>query len=304
MALRGTLTHRKTRRLASALGIDQCRALGILEALWHVCAENQVDGGIGRMSNQDIADEMYYGGEPDCLISALMKSGWLDAVENTVERGRLFVHDWHEHADDSVNSKLIQWTKCYANGEPPRLRKLPKDARDRVSARFTERYGVKIWEKLVSLRKDEDLAHIQSPESRARVQSQSPDIKPVEALAPPPAASLELVPAKKPAVKGTRFTLRPLPPEWAQYAVKNREWSPQQAQEVYDDFSDYWISKAGPGSTHADWFATWRRWVRNQRAPPGTKQADFPDRNRQRRQEVLAGLKWMGGKSDESTGIV
>lgn len=199
MALRGTLTHRKTRRLASALGIDQCRALGILESLWHVCAENQADGGIGRMADQDIADEMYYGGDAGELIKALMKSGWLDAVENTVERGRLFVHDWHEHADDSVNAKLIQWTKCYANGEPPRLRKLPKDARERVAARFVERYGAKIWVKLESLRKDENLAHIQSqiPEPEPDSRGQRPE--PVCATAPdPPAEKPE--PAKPPTV--------------------------------------------------------------------------------------------------------
>lgn len=39
MALRGTLTHRKTRRLARLLEVDGPTALGILEALWHVTAE-------------------------------------------------------------------------------------------------------------------------------------------------------------------------------------------------------------------------------------------------------------------------
>ena len=39
MALRGTLTHWKTRLLANELGVSPAHALGLLEALWHVTAE-------------------------------------------------------------------------------------------------------------------------------------------------------------------------------------------------------------------------------------------------------------------------
>jgi hypothetical protein len=63
MALRGTLTHRKTRKLALALKIDAC-SLGILEALFHVTAECAPDGGIGKMTDADIAMEMFCDRDP------------------------------------------------------------------------------------------------------------------------------------------------------------------------------------------------------------------------------------------------
>jgi hypothetical protein len=175
MALRGVLTHRKTRRLAKILGIDQCGALGVLEALWHVTAENQPDGGIGRMKNSDIADEMFSDRDPDELIAALEKSGWIDTSESC----RLFVHDWHEHADDSIRSKMIQWTRLFANGEPPRLTKISKDSRPRIIAKYVERHGEIIRRKMESVRTEEQPAHdahgghiqSQSPEPESRVQS-------------------------------------------------------------------------------------------------------------------------------------
>lgn len=104
MALRGTLTHRKTRRLAKILNIHPCFALGLLEALWHVTAEQQPDGGIGRMSDQDIADEMFYEGDATELISALHEAGWIDKHALL----RFIIHDWQDHADQSVKRKVAR----------------------------------------------------------------------------------------------------------------------------------------------------------------------------------------------------
>ena len=36
-------------------------------------------------------------------------------------------------------------------------------------------------------------------------------------------------------------------------------------QTVFDAFKDYWMSQAGLRATKADWMATWRNWVRNQK---------------------------------------
>ena len=44
------------------------------------------------------------------------------------------------------------------------------------------------------------------------------------------------------------------------------------AKEVADSFHDYWIAKSGKDATKTDWAATWRNWVRNQRAPPSSGQ--------------------------------
>lgn len=112
MALRGTLTHRKTRRLAAALGIDPCLALGIMESLWHVTAEQAPQGDIGHMSNQDIADEIYYSGDPEKLIKALLAVGLLE----TSEECRLVVHHWEHHADQAVRRKLQRHGKEFKTG--------------------------------------------------------------------------------------------------------------------------------------------------------------------------------------------
>lgn len=105
MALRGTLTHRKTRRLARLLNIPIPCALGVMEALWHVTGEQAPDGAIGRMSDDDIADEMFWdatSGEE--LVNALVAAALLDVDDEH----RLVVHDWHEHADRHVKRKLVR----------------------------------------------------------------------------------------------------------------------------------------------------------------------------------------------------
>lgn len=110
MALRGTLTHRKTRRLARLLGIPQPCALGVMESLWHVTAEQAPDGAIGRLSNRDIADEIFWEGEPEALIAALIEAGWVDECP----RHRLVIHDWPEHADQTVKRKLERHGRPWA----------------------------------------------------------------------------------------------------------------------------------------------------------------------------------------------
>ena len=137
MALRGVLTHRKTRRLARLLDISQSFALGVLEALWHVTAEHQLDGGIGRMSDRDIADEMFYDDDPARLVRALVDSQWLDELAGC----RLYVHDWHEHADEQVQGRMLRWTRLFADGTPPKVRKLATKARESAVERYRAQFG-------------------------------------------------------------------------------------------------------------------------------------------------------------------
>jgi hypothetical protein len=107
MALHGALTHRKTRQLASILGIQPCYAIGILEALWHATAEHAPQGNIGRLSNADIAMEMYYTYNPDVLMTALVEAKFLD--EN--KEFRLVVHNWAKRADYNTKRKLLRYNK-------------------------------------------------------------------------------------------------------------------------------------------------------------------------------------------------
>lgn len=113
MALRGTLTHWKTRLLAHELSITAAHALGLLEALWHTTAEDAPSGNIGRLSNSAIAMQMFTDINPDRLIAAFIASRHLDEDE----QHRLIVHDWDKHADYNTKRKVARrnesiHTKC------------------------------------------------------------------------------------------------------------------------------------------------------------------------------------------------
>jgi len=54
-----------------------------------------------------------------------------------------------------------------------------------------------------------------------------------------------------------------LPPDWSEWAVKDRAWTPEHALSVSNAFHDFWVAKAGKDARKLDWFATWRNWVRN-----------------------------------------
>lgn len=134
MAIRGTANHRKIMRLSRRLDIDPCFALGVMEAIWHITAEQQPDGGIGRLSDQDIADEIGYTKCAETLIKALVDAKWLDQVLGV----RLYIHDWHVWADDGVISKLVKRTLRFANGEIPRLTKYSTGMREKILAHYAQ----------------------------------------------------------------------------------------------------------------------------------------------------------------------
>jgi hypothetical protein len=67
-----------------------------------------------------------------------------------------------------------------------------------------------------------------------------------------------------------------LPDEWAIWAKKER---PElNVNQVADGFKDYWISEA---KAKADWFATWRYWIRKQRAERKDSEKPWVKENRE-----------------------
>jgi uncharacterized protein YdaU (DUF1376 family) len=66
------------------------------------------------------------------------------------------------------------------------------------------------------------------------------------------------------ATKGTRFNLDAIPEDWILFCSKER--SDLNPTVVFDGFKDYWSSVAGAKGVKLDWFATWRNWIRNQKA--------------------------------------
>lgn len=73
-----------------------------------------------------------------------------------------------------------------------------------------------------------------------------------------------------PSAKSPRGTSLPkdwtLPDDWKTWAVQTRP--DLNIPEVAASFHDFWLSKPGKDGRKADWQATWRNWVRNQRAQP------------------------------------
>jgi len=66
--------------------------------------------------------------------------------------------------------------------------------------------------------------------------------------------------------RGTRFDLTAMPDEWRAFCTETRP--DLDAESTFDAFGDYWRSKPGAGGLKLDWLATWRNWVRSQKASP------------------------------------
>jgi hypothetical protein len=123
MAKRGTVNHPKTKDLARLLEISRSHAVGLQETMWHMTAELTKDGGIGKYPDKEIAEQLFWPGDPKALVDALIEAKLLDQMPLC----RLYVHDWHEHCDDFVDMALARKHLVYANGAIPRMTRLNKD---------------------------------------------------------------------------------------------------------------------------------------------------------------------------------
>ena len=65
--------------------------------------------------------------------------------------------------------------------------------------------------------------------------------------------------------------------------------------EVAEAFRDYWLS--APKGTKLDWEATWRTWVRNQRAAPANQKLNLVNANQ------AAALAWLESSNNEINDI-
>ena len=128
---REAITNTKLGRLERRLNIPHWGAVGLLELLWHLTAREAPAGNIGKLPDEDIAYGIGWLTEPpEKLIEALVGSGWLD--RNT--QYRLTVHDWSEHADDTVNNKLARSGQFFCDGKKPTFRRLSKEERQCAEA--------------------------------------------------------------------------------------------------------------------------------------------------------------------------
>jgi hypothetical protein len=129
---RGTPDHPKVLRFQQTLGINRPMAVGLLELLWQYTAKFAPQGDVGRWNDETIAQGVYWDGDPGQLIAALESSGLIDAHK----RHRYVVHDWFEHAEDSIHLALARQGKRFASGEVPKLNRFNKQEREELEKRF------------------------------------------------------------------------------------------------------------------------------------------------------------------------
>ena len=73
---------------------------------------------------------------------------------------------------------------------------------------------------------------------------------------------------KREEARATRFTLDSAPKEWVAFCKEERpDLNPKQ---TFANFADYWKAVPGTRGRKLDWYATWRNWVRNERAGKGS----------------------------------
>jgi hypothetical protein len=125
-------SHTKMKRLCKLLDLPLWGAVGILESLWKLTAQEAPQGDIGKLSDEDIALGIDWKGDPGKLLVAIKESRWVDVSE----KHRYVIHDWHEHSDDSLDMKLARVGKLYANDYTPRMSKLSKEERTKICAVF------------------------------------------------------------------------------------------------------------------------------------------------------------------------
>lgn len=134
MAKRGALEHPKTMELAALLGIDECFALGILEALWHHVARYFPSGDVTPAKPALLARSLRYSGDGAALWAALIEAGFLEE-----RAGWCIVHDWSEHADDAVHMGLARKGLLFADGTKPRYTRLSVKEREEAERLYAQR---------------------------------------------------------------------------------------------------------------------------------------------------------------------
>ena len=101
---RGATDHPKVFDLCERLKIRRPAAIGYLELLFHFTAKYAPQGDVGRFSDKRIEAALDWPGAAGKLVSALCEAGWIDRDAEH----RLVVHDWCDHADDSVKKRLAR----------------------------------------------------------------------------------------------------------------------------------------------------------------------------------------------------
>jgi hypothetical protein len=124
----GTPDHPKTSNLCGLLKVGVAQACGHLELLWHWVAKYRADGSLEGLEDHSIAAACRWEGDASLFVRALERAKWLDV--SPMRR----VHDWSEHAENAVHSKLARAGMLFCDGEVPKVGGLDGKSAERRDA--------------------------------------------------------------------------------------------------------------------------------------------------------------------------
>ncbi len=124
----------KFKRLMRRLHESKRGVAGLLELLWISTATNARRGDIGRFSNEEIAIECDWAGDPDELVAALVEVGFLDSSAEH----RLIVHDWHIHAPGFIKAWVKSQNTAFCQPDEPAANASSDPPSDRTSDRTSD----------------------------------------------------------------------------------------------------------------------------------------------------------------------
>ena len=125
--------HPKLKMLGLELGLPRYACVGIMECLWEFTKQYAPTGFIGRWSKEQIAEDLGWSEEGD-LIGSMINCGLIDDLPGV----GLVVHDWAEHAEDSVHLKLARTPALFADGSRPKTTRLSEKEREKVDQQLDE----------------------------------------------------------------------------------------------------------------------------------------------------------------------
>jgi hypothetical protein len=134
---REAIQHTKMIRLARKLSLERWGAVGIMESFWKLVEREAPTGDISRLTDEDVADGIGWISAAHVLIEALEGAGFIDSKSTDTAR-ILWVHDWPEHCEDAVHSKLARAGLLFCDGKPPKLTKLTEKERPAAETRIAE----------------------------------------------------------------------------------------------------------------------------------------------------------------------
>lgn len=132
---RGAIDHPKMRRLAKAMGKPTYAALGLMEAIIHWSAKYAPCGNVGKYADIEIEEAIGWDDAEGTMVPILIDAGFLEFHPDH----RVVIHDWFDHADDSVHMALARAGEVFWCGRVPKMTRLSKHERERIEATYAER---------------------------------------------------------------------------------------------------------------------------------------------------------------------